>query len=142
MATVEELTEQLKKLQQQVSGLQASCIQQPATVMSTLSQLPPPDKFTFQKEDWQVWIKHYERYRTATKMNASDEKTQINSLCLHMGPQITKFLQGHLRTEEGFKTYTEMKEFLDDKFTKSHNLIYARAKFNMRNQKQGETAEE
>ncbi|KAK9753514.1 Calcineurin-like phosphoesterase [Popillia japonica] len=81
--------------------------------------------------------------RMADRLDHEDEKSQINALLLHMGPKVTKFLESQQKGgESDFETYAETKEFLEKYFTGTTNLVYARARFNMRKQKEGETAQE
>jgi hypothetical protein len=107
-----------------------------------INSVPAPEKFTFIKDDWKSWITHFERYRKATKQDAGTEQSQINSLLLHMGAKVTSFLESQQRNESDFGTYKELKEFFDKSFCVTTNLVYARAKFNLKQQKAGETAQE
>ncbi|KAK9701620.1 hypothetical protein QE152_g30465 [Popillia japonica] len=50
---------------------------------STYSAIPGPEPFSFVKEEWKPWIKHFERYRMAVRLDQEDEKLQINALLLH-----------------------------------------------------------
>ena len=146
MATVEELQQQVAQLQQALQRLESrpqhSNAENATNNSTIINTVPTPDRFSFSKDDWKTWITHFERYRQATKINTASESSQINSLLLHMGAKVTKFLESHQCTETDFSTYRELKEFFDKKFTGTTNVIYARAKFNMRKQKEGETAQE
>ncbi|XP_064212700.1 uncharacterized protein K02A2.6-like [Tribolium castaneum] len=115
--------------------------QAPTSSIVFSNSIPIPEKFSFEKEDWQVWITHYERFRTATKLDKSTQAEQINSLLLHMGAKVTKFMEAKQKQETDFPSYKALKEFFDNEFKDTPNTIYARAKFNRRDQREGEDAQ-
>ena len=46
-----------------------------------LQQVQPPEKFSFNKpEDWQRWIRRFERYRVASALDKAPEENQVNTL--------------------------------------------------------------
>ncbi|KAJ8969761.1 hypothetical protein NQ314_001598 [Rhamnusium bicolor] len=59
-----------------------------------------------------------------------------------MGNEVDKIFYNSNRKQEGFPTYDDLKAFFDSIYTKKTNVIYERAKFNQRDQREGETAEE
>lgn len=142
--TVEELQAHLQQLHNQMNKIQAdkNTTEEISSISTLVNAAPAPPTFSFKKEDWQEWITHFERYRIATKMANVDEKIQINNMLLHMGPEVTRLLQTLQRAEDSFKKYDELKTFLDNYFVGTANVIYARAKFNLRKQKEDETAQE
>lgn len=133
---IAELKQQLARLQSSV----AAASSQPAAQFSS-QVVPSPQIFSFNKEDWIDWISHYERYRVAVQLDSTDEKNQINNLLLFMGPKITKLLSTNQKRETEFRSYEELKNFLNGYFVGTRNIVYTRAKFNLRDQKEGEPAE-
>ena len=51
----------------------------------SLSQIQPPEKFSFKQEDWQRWIRHFEHFRTASELYKASEENQVNILIYMMG---------------------------------------------------------
>ena len=46
----------------------------------------PPEGFNFSKpEGWPSWIRRFENYRIASKLDLEDEKRQVSSLLYAMG---------------------------------------------------------
>lgn len=132
---IENLKRQLLQLQNTLTN------QAPAQTVVQQNTVPSPETFSFIKEEWEAWVQHYERFRVAAKIDVTDQKTQINNLLLFMGPKITKLFETNQKKEADFASYKELKEFLDKQFTGKRNIIYMRAKFNSRVQKDGELAE-
>jgi hypothetical protein len=79
---------------------------------------------------------------TMAELRKQLEEMQQALAQLHMGAKVTSFLESQQRNESDFETYKELKEFFDKSFCVTTNLVYARAKFNLRQQKAGETAQE
>jgi hypothetical protein len=145
MGAMAELRKQLEEIQQALAQLQNQRppqVGQQSETQTVINSVPAPEKFTFIKDDWKSWITHFEHYRKATKQDAKTEQSQINSLLLHMGAKVTSFLESQQRNESDFGTYKELQEFFDKSFCVTTNMVYARAKFNLRQQKAGETAQE
>lgn len=137
----DDLRAQLAALQGIVAQLQ---VHNPNVTVPAKSQIsiPAPERFSFDKEDWEQWIVHYERYCNATGLKQASETVQINNLLLHMGPQVSRLLITLQTTEDELKKYSEVKTLFDTYFIKKKNIIYERAKFNVRTQMEGETAKE
>ncbi|KAJ3649934.1 hypothetical protein Zmor_021650 [Zophobas morio] len=133
---IADLRQQLNVLQQMLQNLHSTA------KPSVINSVPAPEAFSFDKNEWTAWLTHYERYRITTKLDTADEKVQINSLLLHMGQKVTKILETKKKDEYSFDTYAEAKQFFTGYFVGTTNIIYARAKFNRRNQKEGESAQE
>lgn len=141
-----ELQQELEELRKIVAVLQIQGCQNQnqehtpiqKRVTSTVSQIPTIQKFSYDKNDWTKWITYYERYRIVTEINTASQKMQITNLLLHMGPEVDRLLEQLDKTESSIKT--ETKEMFDQHFKIKNNIIYERAKFNLRQQHGGESA--
>ena len=141
----EKLTKELEDLRKIVAVLQVQGGTNTGgdqNLHSTVNQIPILEKFSFDKSDWIRWIAHYERYRTVTLLNKADEKLQVTNLLLHMGPEVDKLLEKLDKKEDCLKTYEETKQMFNIYFQGKINIIYERAKFNLRTQQEGERASE
>ncbi|CAM1308704.1 Uncharacterised protein r2_g1874 [Pycnogonum litorale] len=58
---------------------------------SVISGIPPPASFNFKNpEDWEKWIRRFERYGNAC--NITDDSQLIDTLIYCMGPQAEDIL--------------------------------------------------
>ena len=101
-------------------------------------QVSTPDKFNFKPEEWGRWIRRFERFRIASKLNEESEEAQVNTLIYSMGDEADDILAALKLTTSERKSYKTVKEKLDKHFVIKRNVIYERAKFNMRMQRNGE----
>lgn len=104
--------------------------------------VPMAEKFSFKSTDWEFWLAAYERYRTVTAVSTLPQGHQINQLLLAMGPNVDKIFVQQNKPVTSFTTYNEVTEFFTNLYKKKNNIIFERAQFNARNQREGETAEE
>lgn len=111
-------------------------------VMREATPVPAYETFTFVQSEWNSWITGYEKYREATGIKQLTEKQQINQLLLQMGSEVDKIMENAKKKQENFPTYLAMKEFFEKVFERKINIIFERAKFNLRNQNEGESAEQ
>ena len=66
--------EDLEDLKTQVKDLQILLTErQNATSSKTIKSVPQPEKFSFIRNEWSKWLKYYERYRSAAKLNECPE---------------------------------------------------------------------
>ncbi|KAJ8931198.1 hypothetical protein NQ314_015921 [Rhamnusium bicolor] len=141
----EELRKEVQELCKIVAQLQ---VHNPHTETNTVTisiAVPAPEKFSFIKEEWPTWKNHYQIFRKATKRNELPQSLQINNnVVLHIGPDIDRLLISITlqRTQESFQSYNEAEYLFTDYFDKLTNIIYNRAKFNLRNQHVIEFCEE
>lgn len=144
MEDMKKITEELEDLRKIVATLQVHSPRQVESqvISNTLSSIPSVEKFSFEKSDWEQWIAHYGRYRIISGMDRAEQKLQITNLLLHMGPEVGKLLEKLKKTEESLQTYEEVKTLFETHFSGKKNIIYERAKFNLRQQHEGETARE
>ena len=104
--------------------------------------IQPPEPFDFTKpQDWERWIRRFDRFRLASNLNATSEENQVNTLVYCMGDEAEDVLKGLTLTADERKGYTDVKAGLDAFFVPKKNVIYERAKFNQRVQLPGETVD-
>ena len=102
----------------------------------------PPDVFSFsQPQDWPKWARRFERFRFASGLATRDEEIQVNTLIYYMGDEADDVLRSFRLSEEERKQYATVKQKFDNHFVKKRNVIYERAKFNMRKQESGESVD-
>ena len=105
-------------------------------------QVTAPEPFNFSRpSEWTKWVRRFERFRVASGMDKNSEATQVNSLIYSMGDQADDILRSFNLSEEEAKKYTTVKNKFDGYFIKRRNVIFERAKFNMRKQEEGETVD-
>lgn len=105
-------------------------------------QIPPPPKFDFTRpEEWSKWIKRFERFRIASGLELQAEENQVNTLIYTMGDEAEDIITSLQLTEEEASQYNTVKNKLDAHFVVRRNVIFERAKFNQRQQEQGETVD-
>ena len=84
------------------------------------SQLNAPEAFSFKGEDWPLWIRRFERFRTATKQNKTTEDEQISCLVYCMGARAEKLYDSLDVAEPA--TYAKIVEALNNHFSAVTNL--------------------
>jgi len=65
----------------------------------------------------------------------------VNTLLYTMGDEADDILRSFKLSEDEQKNYDTVKAKFDRHFVKKHNVIYERARFNMRKQEEGETVD-
>lgn len=109
---------------------------------SATFSIQPPESFDFTKpQEWDKWIRRFERFRTASNLNTSSEDNQINTLIYCMGDEADDVLRGLALTEEAKATYKGVRDAFQNFFIVKKNIIYERAKFNMRVQGESESVD-
>ncbi|XP_064475629.1 uncharacterized protein K02A2.6-like [Ornithodoros turicata] len=102
-----------------------------------------PDKFDFrQPEGWKRWVTRWERYRIISGLQKQDSSTQVNTFLYAMGTGAEDVLVSMRLTDEVANDYDKLKSAFDKYFVPSRNVIYERARFNLRSQLEHETVEE
>ena len=95
----------------------------------------PPEPFPFSKpEEWSRWIRRFERFRIASKLNEEEDNAQLNMLLYCMGDRADEILQSFKYADGERESYDTVKKKLDEYFVPQRNVIYERALFNSRNQ--------
>ena len=103
--------------------------------MMATYQIPAPEPFDFSNtDDWPKWIRQFERFRQSSELNGKSEEKQVSTLIYSIGDAADDIYQSFRLTEEGERSYEVVKKKFDDYFMKKKNVIYERAKFNMRQQ--------
>ena len=105
-------------------------------------RLQPPDQFNFKNpDDWPRWKRHFQQYRVVSGLTGDDEAKQISTLLYCLGEQAEAVLGSTDITEDERKLYDTVVAKLDGFFQVRRNVIFERARFNQRNQQEGEGAE-
>ena len=111
--------------------------------MATSVQLKPPENFDFSKPDtWQKWKKRFEQFRVASGLKAENEPRQVSTLLYCMGEEAEPVLSSTNITEADREKYNSVVAKFDAFFQVRKNVIFERAKFNRRVQREGESAEQ
>ena len=104
--------------------------------------IQPPESFDFSRpQEWDKWIRRFERFRLASNLNSSSEDNQVNTLIYCMGDEADDILRGLTLSADQRHTYQGVRDGLQGFFVVKKNVIYERAKFNMRNQREGESVD-
>ena len=105
-------------------------------------QLKPPDPFDFKApDDWPRWRRRYEQFHVASGLMDADEKQQVSTLLYCVGEEAESVLSSTGVTADERKQYAAVMGKFDEFFMVRRNIIFERARFNQRNQQDGETAE-
>lgn len=105
-------------------------------------RISPPENFDCMDiQNWPKWIRRFERYRVASGLNVKNEAFQVNTLIYSMGDEAEDILNASTLTEEEKLNYSAVKDCFETHFVGRHNIIFERARFNMRKQEQGETTD-
>ena len=113
----------------------------PTTTAATITtyQVSPPETFNFsQPQEWPKWARRFERFRTVSGLMAKEEVIQVNTLIYSMGDEADDILRSFDLSDVDKRVYRTVKEKFDSHFVKKRNVIFERAKFNMRKQETGE----
>lgn len=107
--------------------------------MAASYQVSPPEQFTFSRpHEWPKWIRRFERFRSASGLDSKGEEVQVNTLIYTMGDEADDILRSFSLSEEEKKVYATVKGKFQAHFVKRRNVIFERAKFNMRRQEDRE----
>ena len=101
-----------------------------------------PEEFTFVASDWTLWKSRFERYLRVSKIGATDETVKIDALIYHMGGQAEDLLSSFGLSDAEKKKYDEVMKKFDGHFEGKRNVIYERARFNLRTQREGESVDD
>ena len=105
--------------------------------------ITPPEKFDFKKPDeWLKWKRRFAQFLSASGLDKEEETRQVSTLLYCLGDEAHDVLSSTKITDEDRKTYSKVMEKFDAYFDVRKNVIFERARFNKRNQLEGETAEE
>ena len=106
-------------------------------------RLQPPEPFTFTKPDeWLRWKKRFEQFRVASGLNNEAEERQVNTLLYCLGEEADDVLASTDISNDARRKYDDVINKFDSFFKVCKNVIFERARFNRRNQHEGETSEQ
>lgn len=110
--------------------------------MAASYQIPAVEKFDFAKpEEWSHWIRRFERFRQASVL-VSKSEVQVSTLVYLLGDKAEDILTWFNLEAEELKKYDTVKGKFESYFEKRRNMIYERARFNSRTQRENESVEE
>ena len=106
-------------------------------------RLQPPSAFNFRTPDeWPRWKKRFEQFRLASGLSVEAEEKQVSTLLYCMGEDADDTLTSTHITADERKQYQAVIAKLDGFFQVRRNVIFERARFNRRVQKEGESVEQ
>lgn len=101
-----------------------------------------PEKLDFRDpHDWKRWSTRWERYRIISGLHQRDAATQVNTFLYAMGREAEDVLTSLHLSEAELNDYGVVKSKFELHFIPRVNIIFERAKFNMRKQEPDETVE-
>ena len=77
-------------------------------------------------------MRRFERFQKASGLEEKDEEVQVNTLIYTMGDDADDILHSFPLSAADSKKYDTVKAKFDAHFVKRRNVIYERAKFNLR----------
>ena len=105
--------------------------------------LQPPVLLNFRNmDDWLRWKRHFEQFHVASGLVNDDASKQISTLLYCIGEEAEAVLISTNITEDEKKVYDTVIAKLDAFFKVWRNIIFEQARFNRRNQLEGESAEQ
>ena len=106
-------------------------------------RLQPPSAFNFRTPDeWPRWKKRFEQFRLASGLSVEAEEKQVSTLLYCMGEDADDTLTSTHITADEREEYASVIAKLDGFFQVRRNIIFERARFNRRVQKEGESVEQ
>lgn len=105
-------------------------------------QLAPPDRFDFNRpSDWTIWIKKFERFRSASDLYLKKDSTQVDTLLYQLGDEGETLLASFKLEEVEEQNYQTVVDKFNEYFGVEKNTVYERARFFSRKQQEGESTE-
>ncbi|XP_046408442.1 uncharacterized protein K02A2.6-like [Ischnura elegans] len=101
-----------------------------------------PSQFSFVAEDWPRWAQRWERYWVASGLKKQSDEEQLNMLVYVMGEKAEDVLLSLQLSAADKKKYKKVYEEFKNHYMERVNVVYMRAKFNQRCQKEGEAVDE
>ena len=104
--------------------------------------LQPPGQFDFKNpDDWPRWKRRFKQFRVASGLTEDSAKKQISTLLYCLGEEAEAVLASTNATADERKVHDTVVSKFDGFFGVRKNVIFERARFNRRNQQDGEGAE-
>lgn len=109
-----------------------------------MAKFNPPEKLDFTRpEQWPEWRQRFQRYRVATKLNMEDGDVQVSTLLYALGTEAEQVFNTFVFSDdEDVDDFETVLDKLNTYFIPKVNVIHERARFYLRAQKHGESAEE
>ena len=105
--------------------------------------LQPPNPFNFRNpDDWPKWKRCFEQYHLASGLSGESDARQVSTLLYCLGEEAEDVLTSANVSEKDRKKLDTVVQKLDNFFQVRKNVIFESARFNRRNQRKGESAEE
>ena len=102
-----------------------------------------PTSYNFRNPDeWQKWRKRFEQFRSASGLAQENEPRQVSTLLYCLGEEAEDVLASANITKDNRKKYESVLAKLDEFFKVRRNVIFERARFNQRSQREDESAEQ
>lgn len=113
-----------------------------ANTPSATFSIQPPEPFDFSKpHEWTKWIRRFERFCQASNLSANSEENQVNTLIYCMGDEADDVLRGLKLGDADQRQYTKVRDGFQSFFVVKKNIVYERARFNMRKQEAHKTVD-
>ena len=113
------------------------------TNMTTSLQLQPPEPFSFSNpEGWPRWKRRFMQFRNASGLASTPDEQQTSTLLYCLGEEADDVLKSAGAKEADKATVDALIKKFDEFFATRRNVIYERARFNLRTQQPGESAEQ
>ena len=93
-------------------------------------------------DEWPKWKKRFQQYRSASGLDAESEPRQVDTLLYCLGEEADSVLSSTNISSANRKKYDRVMEKFDGYFEVRRNIIFERARFNRRSQKDGESVEQ
>ena len=106
-------------------------------------RLQPPDPLDFRSPDgWVKWKRRFEQYRIASGLATENDDRHISTLLYCMGEEADAVLLSTNISDADRNNYENVILKFDELFKVRRNVIFERARFNRRVQKEGESADQ
>ena len=110
--------------------------------MATI-RLETPEAFDFKNpDDWARWKARFEQFRLASGLSTESETRQVSTLLYCIGQDADNVLTSTNISDDDRKKYTSVMAKFEEFFKVRKNTIYERARFNRRDQREGESSEQ
>ena len=111
--------------------------------MAASIQLQPPQPFEFKKlDEWEKWKRRFQQFLTASGLEGEGQERKVSTLLCCLGEEAEGILSSTGISDDSRKKYKDVIAKFDEHFRVRRNTIYERARFNKRDQRESESAEE
>ena len=108
--------------------------------MAASLSLKPPENFDFKHPDeWPKWKRRFFQYLSATGLDEAGDVRKVSTLLYCIGKEGDEVLTSTNITDADRKKYDQVLGKFDAFFNVRRNVIYERARFNRRDQIEGES---